>query len=581
MAALAVAASADVARNLAGGRSEAVNELWRAVEEDARTLDSGIPPSDVARRPLWPGRAPDWWFSSWRQLARELLHVNSDWKVWTSWFEHRLVGGPVANNALEIARVTIANEIWQQGPRAVNAEIARLISPHGPNAVSRQERVGELSRPEYKVVVEDDSTIVVSFANYAGPLRGFVNALKRSIEKAEFTAIVEAVATKDSLVVSLDPLVVPAAELAEKIGELIEREQIAKSESLKPPDEPLPPPSPAARFSYTNGRFDVAPTSAWRDREVQAGVYHARARALATGLVERLSRTDAVPDVTGSVAALVDVLGATIADVQPDLLRLASRSIAAKARAYGHPAAQWEISAESVSAFFELDAVLIDLQTFVKTDLEAHEQAVRELDLTPEKAAEEKLALDLVTEAILSASEIVGERAHTAFEAAAEVSETAADRDVKVAVEGDRTLLTANLALAVARELGREAEAASPVVQREDQPPDKSSAPEKRRRRTRRVNVTANERSWQEFSDRIVARIYQKGPDRIADATLDSLTSAIRHAPKTVAGLGAALALWGLGSPIVAGGAVATTIGWICYELRKKNKQGKLKDSTN
>jgi hypothetical protein len=89
-----------------------------------------------------------------------------------------------------------------------------------------------------------------------------------------------------------------------------------------------------------------------------------------------------------------------VADVQPDLLRLASRSIAAKARTYGHPAAQWEISVDSVSAFFELADVLVDLQAFVRTDLEAHEQAVREHDLTPEKAPDAKIALDLVTKAI-------------------------------------------------------------------------------------------------------------------------------------------------------------------------------------
>jgi cytidylate kinase len=224
------------------------------------------------------------------------------------------------------------------------------------------------------------------------------------------------------------------------------RQAIAIVDSaLEPPDAPLPPPSPATRFTYANGRFDIAPSNAWRDREAQARAYHSRARTLASGLAERLSRTDAVPDLAGSVEALIDVLGESIAEVQPDLLRLASRSIAARARAYAHPAAQWEISADSVGAFFELADVLVDLQTFVRTDLEAHEQAVRELDLTPEKAADAKIALDLVTDAILSAPEVISETAQIAFEAAAEVSQTAADRDVKVAVEGDRTLLTTNL----------------------------------------------------------------------------------------------------------------------------------------
>jgi hypothetical protein len=95
----------------------------------------------------------------------------------------------------------------------------------------------------------------------------------------------------------------------DRLFQLIGSKLFGRPESLEPPDDPLPPPSPAARFTYTDGRFDVAPTGAWRDREAQANVYHARAKALATELAKRLSRTDAVPDVAGSVTALLDVLG--------------------------------------------------------------------------------------------------------------------------------------------------------------------------------------------------------------------------------------------------------------------------------
>jgi hypothetical protein len=90
-------------------------------------------------------------------------------------------------------------------------------------------------------------------------------------------------------------MVAPASELAAKLAELIEDEQIAKAASLEPPDVPLPPPSPATRFRYANGRFDIAPSDAWRGQGAQAGAYHTRARTLALGLAERLSRTDAVP----------------------------------------------------------------------------------------------------------------------------------------------------------------------------------------------------------------------------------------------------------------------------------------------
>jgi hypothetical protein len=110
------------------------------------------------------------------------------------------------------------------------------------------------------------------------------------------------------------------------------------------------------------------------------------------------------------------------------------------------------------------------------------------------------------------------------------------------------------------------------------EPGAKPGQPEKRktpRRRTKAVGGRAGERSWHEFADRVAAHIYDKGPNRIADATLDALTGIVRHSPKTVIGLGAALVLWAAGSPIVAGGALATTIGWISYELRRKSKKSK------
>ncbi len=84
------------------------------------------------------------------------------------------------------------------------------------------------------------------------------------------------------------------------------------------------------------------------------------------------------------------------------------------------------------------------------------------------------------------------------------------------------------------------------------------------------MKVEAEERSWQDFTDRILKRIHQKGPDRIADAALDALTGVTKHAPKTVAGLAAALALWAISSPVATGGALASTIAWIFYELRRK-----------
>jgi hypothetical protein len=208
---------------------------------------------------------------------------------------------------------------------------------------------------------------------------------------------------------------------------LLERERKDLSEkALLPPRDPLPDASPATHFAFVEGKLDLVPSTAWRKREGQAAVYHARARALVQNLQSRLEMTDAVPDLATSVSALVDVLGEDISGVQPDQLRLAARSISAKARTYGH----------SVSAFFELNDVLVDLQSFALTEIEAHEAAIRNLDLSPSIAAEAKSIMDLFTQGILASSEIVNERVELAFENAARLSDSASDEQVKVQIEG-------------------------------------------------------------------------------------------------------------------------------------------------
>jgi hypothetical protein len=352
------------------------------------------------------------------------------------------------------------------------------------------------------------------------------------------------------------------------------------------PSVSLPRPSPATRFSYVSGRFDTVLPTAWQDREAQATIYHARARELAIGLVDRLSKTDAEPKAAAAVSALVDILGNAVGDLHPDQLRLASRSIQAKARALGHPAAQWEISPESVSLFFELADALVDLQAIARTELEAHENAIRELDFTPQTIAETKRGLDIVTEGILAAPELISERVEAAFEDAAIISAAAEDAHASIAIEGDRTLLAANLALAVAHELGRAdvstssvASAARPPAsggQPPREPPPGSEEPERRKKRVQRrrgSGAAMKEPTWEEFGHRILARIDKKGPDAIGDAIVQTVTSTIKHGPKTVAALGAALVAWAHTDPVLlAGGTLASTIAWIAYELRRRNK---------
>ncbi len=76
---------------------------------------------------LWPinGR-PTSIEEAWTRLTKVLLAADEGWEVWVDWYEERLVGRPADPN-LESARFTLPEELWQQGPKAVNAEIRRLI----------------------------------------------------------------------------------------------------------------------------------------------------------------------------------------------------------------------------------------------------------------------------------------------------------------------------------------------------------------------------------------------------------------------------------------------------------------------
>jgi hypothetical protein len=105
------------------------NAADAALAADAAFVDSGGSGAELVASPLWPDGAPDWATENWRTLKAALLAANEGWEIWTDWYEARLAGdaGHPPNEALEIARATIADEIWRQGPTVVNAEIKRLI----------------------------------------------------------------------------------------------------------------------------------------------------------------------------------------------------------------------------------------------------------------------------------------------------------------------------------------------------------------------------------------------------------------------------------------------------------------------
>jgi hypothetical protein len=369
-------------------------------------------------------------------------------------------------------------------------------------------------------------------------------------------------------------------------------ERQGQSQELAPPEAPLLPPSPATRFVVQQGIVDVVPPTAWVGREAQVATYRARARTIALSFSDKLANTDAEPELAASVHVLVEVLGDDPSQLQPDQLRLASRTIASKARAYGHPSARGELSVESVSNLFELADVLVSLQALASHELEEHERAIRALDLTEASVAEAQEGLDLVADAIAAASEIVSELASVAFEASVTASDNAAYKTVQITIEGDRILLTENLALALARALTEpgvpvnitprtiisgEAEppSANEIVQKGPPRQRNQSKTRGRLKTTRgRAREVPSEQSWENLKGRFIARLEAKAPEAIADAALDAATSTIKHFPKTIPVLAGLVYAAIVGAPalLAAGGGLSVSLAWIGYELWKRKK---------
>jgi hypothetical protein len=114
---------------------ESFEAMLDAYSRDAEILEQRTGTVTLATSQLWPGRLPAWVMDAWDQLKHALLAAGDDWLVWTDWYEERLKGRP-GNQAVEIARASIPNQMWERGPDLVNAHIRELFRQHG---ISRYE----------------------------------------------------------------------------------------------------------------------------------------------------------------------------------------------------------------------------------------------------------------------------------------------------------------------------------------------------------------------------------------------------------------------------------------------------------
>jgi hypothetical protein len=277
-------------------------------------------------------------------------------------------------------------------------------------------------------------------------------------------------------------------------------------------------------------------------------------------LKEQFSKSNVAAELRLSIDTLLRVLGTSIEEVQPDLLRLASRSIAANARAYAHPQAEWELLPDTVAKIFELSDVLNDLQNFAGGDIDAYERAIQSLGISIHQVSRIRENLDALADLAGAFDGAVTDRAADSLQIGQAAEKSARSDSVRIAIVGGRLLISSNFASAVARALtGRKL-------------PDRSS-------RSSKVGASASNQMaqnngaesglFEEILQRTKERIRKELPKKMADAVVDVISSSVRHSPKALIALGASMMVWLHGLAAVVP-AVGITAAWLAYIVWKR-----------
>jgi hypothetical protein len=103
-----------------------------ALASDFDLIESGVSPSDLAGRALWPSEVPIIIRHCRDELGKNLSN-RSNWDVWTEWYLARVLGHP-SDETIESRRVTIVARYPTHSIEAVNAAIKELAYDRNPGA---------------------------------------------------------------------------------------------------------------------------------------------------------------------------------------------------------------------------------------------------------------------------------------------------------------------------------------------------------------------------------------------------------------------------------------------------------------
>ncbi|WP_346898701.1 P-loop NTPase fold protein [uncultured Roseibium sp.] len=142
-----------------------------ALNSDRRHIDSGLPVQEFASLPLWSdGQFPGAFAKYWEELKSQLLSRDEDWDVWTQWYEDRLAGNPPEDEALAVARVTLPEPMWREGPKLVNAtikELTEFYNKGGPEML--EARMAELREQYPEETSERETSVSASRSSEVTP----------------------------------------------------------------------------------------------------------------------------------------------------------------------------------------------------------------------------------------------------------------------------------------------------------------------------------------------------------------------------------------------------------------------------
>ncbi|MGB0508118.1 MAG: hypothetical protein ACPGGK_18180, partial [Pikeienuella sp.] len=132
---------------------------WNEVNLDCDALETGTTPAALAATKLWH-QGDGKMYAAWNKFCAELLtHKGENWQVWVDWFQDRIAGRP-GIEVIELDRVNLITEHWEDGPVKLNGLIAQMEADHRARIRLTEREVapkpvtGDLHRKEQKQTQE-------------------------------------------------------------------------------------------------------------------------------------------------------------------------------------------------------------------------------------------------------------------------------------------------------------------------------------------------------------------------------------------------------------------------------------------